>query len=138
MTSILPGGRGRLTEHADADDRPARDGHGGEQESHEEQPAAEEDGREEPVLALPDLVTDDRDEPQEHDPGERRQVQPADEASEVLPRGELAGQLCVAGIEDGLAPHEEQRRREQDREEQAGDARRPRCPQLAAGRLDGG
>ena len=27
----------------------------------------------------PDLVADDRDEPQEHDPGERRQVEPADD-----------------------------------------------------------
>ena len=74
----------RLAKVADTDDRPAGDSGRGEQDGHEEQSAAEEDGREEAVLALTDLVPDDSDEPQEHDPGERRQVQPADDAREVL------------------------------------------------------
>ena len=128
----------RLAQVADADDRPARDGHRGEQDGHEEQAAAEEDGREEAVLALPDLVADDRDEPQEHDPGERRQVQPADERREVLARGELPDQLRVAGVEHRLAAQEQQGRREEQREEEAGDARRPGRPQLAPGLLDDG
>jgi len=77
----LPAGGRNLTQVADGDDRPARDGHGDEPQRHEEQLATEEHSREEAVLAFADLVADDRDEPREHDPGERRQVQPASDAS---------------------------------------------------------
>ena len=71
-------------------------------------------------------------------PGERRQVEPADDDAQVLARGELLGQLRVVGGEHGLGPQEHQRGREQDREQEARDARRPWRPQLRPGLVDGG
>ena len=56
------------------DDAPRRRG-GREHQGDEQQPAAEEDGSQKPVLSRADPVADDRDEPQERDPAEWREIQ---------------------------------------------------------------
>jgi hypothetical protein len=111
----------------------AHDGRRREEEGHEEQAAAEEHGREEAVLALTDLVADDGDEPQEHDPRERREVHAADHDGEVLARGESLQDVRPVRRD----PQQQERRGEEGGEQEAGDARRPRRPELPPGLLDG-
>ena len=86
---------------ADPDHGRARRGGRDEGQGHEEEAAAEEDGGEEAVLALADLVADHGDEPQEHDAGERRQVEPAHDDAQVLPGREQPHQLRVVGPRRG-------------------------------------
>ena len=106
---------------------------GDEHERDEDEAAAQEHGRKEAVLALADLVADDRDEPQERDARERREVEAADDRRRFAAGGEHVGDAGIAGGQQGLRPQQHQREREQDGEQDAGDTRRPRGTKLALG-----
>ena len=56
-------------------DEARRNGRGDEQHGHEQQPAPQEDGCEEPVLGVADAIAEHRDEPQKGDPRERHKTE---------------------------------------------------------------
>jgi hypothetical protein len=105
------------------------EGRAGEQHGEEQQAAAEEDRREQPVLDVAQLVTHHPDEPQEGDAGERDQLQgPPDQ-----PAAGLVGLQGLQRVVGQGEPHHHHRGDEQHGEQDAGDRRRTAGAPVAGG-----
>ena len=108
-------------EHQTAGDRA-----GGEQHGDEQQSAAQEHRREQPILTLADPVTNHADEPEERNTGERQQVQGENHSIAFALAGEP--RTGVLGITRDSETNEHHRSREQQREGDARNRRRARGP----------